>query len=104
MGNTINVTVTGLRQSPSQCKLSNKVLKYDLSILSQVASEAAIYTVRWNFDLGGETLTVPANCVFDFRGGEIKNGTIVWNNTKVCNPYQYSYLDNVTEEGTKIEL
>ena len=29
-----------------------------------------IYRINNDIDLGGETLTIPANCTLDFQGGE----------------------------------
>lgn len=30
-----------------------------------------IYRINNDIDLGGETLTIPANCTLDFQGGEL---------------------------------
>lgn len=40
-----------------------------------------IYEIRYNFDLNGETITIPENCVLKFEGGKLSNGTITFNNT-----------------------
>lgn len=42
-----------------------------------------IYEIRYDFDLGGATLEIPANCVLDFKGGVISNGKIKGNNTSI---------------------
>lgn len=44
-----------------------------------------IYKITKDIDLGGETLTIPANCTLDFQGGSFSNGTIQGNNTKIEN-------------------
>lgn len=48
-----------------------------------------IYRINNDIDLGGETLTIPANCTLDFQGGgSIINGTIIGNNT-IISPVGY---------------
>lgn len=42
-----------------------------------------IYVIQYDYDLQGETITVPENCVLDFQGGSLNNGTIVGNNTGI---------------------
>lgn len=42
-----------------------------------------IYRINNDIDLGGETLTIPANCTLDFQGGSFSNGTIVGQNTNI---------------------
>lgn len=52
------------------------ILRTDKSLLEQMAQENTIYEIRYDFDLGGETLEVPVGCVLDFKGGSFDNGTI----------------------------
>lgn len=40
------------------------------------------YKIISDIDLGGTTLTLPANCTLDFQGGSFTNGTIVGSNTR----------------------
>lgn len=35
-----------------------------------------IYIIQYDYDLVGGTINIPSNCVLDFQGGSIKNGTI----------------------------
>jgi len=35
------------------------------------------YIIKWDFDLGGQTIKVPKNCILEFDGGSLKNGTII---------------------------
>lgn len=58
-----------------------------------------IYIIQYDFDLGGETLEVPSNCVLDFRGGSFRNGTISGDNTKVACANSSIFRD-VTLTGT----
>lgn len=38
--------------------------------------ENTIYIIQYDYDLNGETVIVPDNCVLKFEGGKIKNGTL----------------------------
>lgn len=59
-----------------------------------------IYTILYDFDLNGESITVPSNCILDFAGGSISNGEIVLGNTKIYpNGYFYDFLKNITISG-----
>lgn len=42
-----------------------------------------IYIIQYDYDLNGETITIPAGCTLDFQGGCLSNGTIVGNNTAI---------------------
>lgn len=35
-----------------------------------------IYIIQYDYDLRGETITIPDNCILDFQGGSINNGTL----------------------------
>lgn len=43
------------------------------------------YVIKWDFDLNGETITVPENCILEFDGGSLKNGTIIGQDTVFIN-------------------
>lgn len=53
------------------------------NILTQqmINQENTRYILQYDYDLNGQTITIPANCVIEFEGGSIANGTIVFNNT-----------------------
>lgn len=62
-----------------------------------------IYEIRYDFDLNGEEITVPKDCILDFKGGSFSNGTIVGNgtsikanNTVIFNSIKIQGLWNVT--------
>lgn len=55
------------------------------SQLSEIEVSNCIYRIIYNFDLDGTTLTLPANCILDFQGGKIVNGTIILNDTIIRN-------------------
>ena len=45
-----------------------------------IDKENTIYIIQYDFILG-EDITVPANCVLEFEGGSLSNGTLTGNNT-----------------------
>ena len=57
------------------------ILRTDASFASQVTENNTIYEIRYDFDLGGASVTIPAGCVLKFDGGSINNGTLVFTNT-----------------------
>lgn len=66
--------------------LKKNVLK-GRNVLTQSAmiQDSTIYVVKYNFDLNGDTLTVPNNCVLQFVGGSLKNGTLSGQHTIIRN-------------------
>lgn len=62
------------------------VLKKGTAIAKQIATANTRYEIIEDFELEGGTLTIPANCELDFRGGKISNGTVVFNQTQIVNP------------------
>lgn len=41
------------------------------------------FVVKYDFDLSGETIIMPQGCILKFKGGSIRNGHIVFDNTKL---------------------
>lgn len=68
-------------------------------IQSMIAKANTIYIIQYDYDLEGETITIPAGCTLLFMGGSFKNGTLVGNNTKVFSLAPTSPFDNVTVSG-----
>lgn len=52
------------------------ILRKDKSFKEQVTQENTIYEIRYDFDLEGESTALPINCILDFKGGKLLNGTI----------------------------
>ena len=59
------------------------ILRPDKTFAEQVNKTNTIYEVRYNFDLNGAEVTIPANCVLQFTGGSISNGALDLNNCKI---------------------
>ena len=50
---------------------------------NQVAAANTIYEVRYEFDLGGGSVTIPSGSILRFNGGKVTNGTIVLDDTEI---------------------
>ena len=59
-----------------------KVIK-NILFQDMIAQSNTIYEIRYDFDLNGNEIIVPAGCILDFQGGSFSNGTIVFNSTLV---------------------
>lgn len=58
-------------------------LKKNKAIQEQMKQPNTIYVVQYDFDLVGKELVVPENCVLEFDGGSLDNGTLVCDNTEI---------------------
>lgn len=65
-------------EDPVYGKVKKNILYQDM-----INKENTIYEIRYDFDLNGEEITLPADCTLDFQGGKIINGTINMRNTKI---------------------
>lgn len=83
-------------EDPIYGKVKKNVLYQDMFTQSNT-----VYEIRYDFDLSNQTITIPENCVLQFEGGSISNGTITLDNTKIlpqgCNIGDYI---TATIEGT----
>ena len=86
------------------CIFQTKILKYGIPLSEQLVDINTKYVVKWCFDLETGGIEIPSNCILEFDGGQISNGSIHWSSTKIHNPYKYDILVNITESGTKIVL
>ena len=98
MHNNMNVNVSGPVQPTSTYK--TVVLKGNHSFASQVTEPNTKYVFKHNFDLGGGNVTIPANCVLEFDGGSLSNGTITGLNTCINAGLVKIFNTDVTLAGT----
>lgn len=55
-----------------------------------------------DIDLGGQEITIPANCTLDFQGGSFSNGTITFSNTTiVANSSNYIFKNTIFKGSLK---
>lgn len=53
-----------------------KIIRRGVDLQSQFNQENTIYEIRYDFELNGETLNIPAGCTLKFEGGSFANGII----------------------------
>lgn len=63
----------------------NIVSSINKNILTQdmIKKTNTRYIIQYDYDLGGETITVPEGCVLQFEGGSLSNGTLHGNSTLI---------------------
>lgn len=59
------------------------VLDKGRTFAEQVTGAHTIYEIRYDYDLGGETFSMPTGCVLLFVGGSVNNGTLTLDGTKL---------------------
>ena len=52
------------------------ILRKDKTFAEQITKTNTIYEIRYLFDLGGTSVTIPNGCILTFKGGMISNGTL----------------------------
>lgn len=72
------------------------ILRKNKTFAEQVTKENTIYEIRYDYDLDGGEVTIPANCVLKFNGGCISNGTFSLTNTLLL-PLGLSVRDYILE-------
>ena len=58
------------------------------------------YIIKWNYNLGDSTITLPEGSIIEFDGGNITNGTLIGNNTKILNLNKIDFDESLNLEGT----
>ena len=61
----------------------NIVNSNNINLLTQdmINDSNTIYEIRYDFNLNGQTITIPEGCVLKFDGGSLSNGTVACVNT-----------------------
>lgn len=83
-------------------RILRKNIQSNKNILTQsmINMPNNVYKIRYDFDLNGATINLPANSVLQFAGGSIKNGTLNGNNTVIEADSNAVIFDSVVIEGT----
>lgn len=50
---------------------------------SMINTANTIYVIQYDYDLNGITISIPENCILQFDGGSLSNGTITFNKTHI---------------------
>lgn len=83
----------------------NIIGKKNILNLQMLNCEGYKYVIKWDFDLNGQTITVPKNCILEFDGGSLKNGTIIGQDTSFINVgYVDIWGENLTRGGSWKEI
>ena len=71
------------------------------NVLTQAMTDDAKtrYVIQYDYDLNGQTISIPENCVLQFEGGSLRNGIIIGNGTTIVAP-MYPLFFNVIIRGT----
>lgn len=83
-------------------RILRKNIQSNKNILTQsmINMPNTVYEIRYDFDLNGATINLPANSVLKFEGGQLKNGTINFNNCNIDNIGNSIILNNCTLKGS----
>lgn len=83
-------------------RILRKNIQSNKNILTQsmINMPNNVYKIRYDFDLNGATINLPANSVLKFEGGQLKNGTINFNNCNIDNIGNSIILNNCTLKGS----
>ena len=68
-------------------------------LTTQINKANTTYVIRKDFDLEGQTLKMPENCVLKFNGGKLINGTICGSQTHIA-AKKSLVLKNISIEGS----
>lgn len=79
----------------------NIVSSINKNILTQdmIKKTNTRYIIQYDYDLGGEKITIPEGCVLDFQGGSFSNGIIVCTHTKINAGLYKIFNSNIRVEG-----
>ncbi len=71
------------------------------NILTQamISNANTRYVIQYDYDLNGQTITIPKGCILDFQGGSISNGELAGNQTCVQSDL-VSIFNNISRSGT----
>lgn len=86
----------------------NTGITYSTNFLTQAMlnKENTIYIIQYDYNLNGQTITIPSGCVLQFEGGSIDNGQIDCTDTIIINQWRgtatltgtYTYQDAIADE------
>lgn len=74
-----------LRKNVTKVQDPNTRETKTVNLLTQkmLGKENTIYVIQYDYNLNGQTINVPENCILKFEGGSLSNGTITGNNTSI---------------------
>lgn len=90
-----------LRKNIQRVQNPNTGIFYNTNLLTQqmISKENTIYIIQYDYNLNGQTITIPSGCVLLFEGGSISNGNIKGIDTIIDNPSNNIIFDNIIIQG-----
>ena len=76
-----------------------KILRNDSTFAEQVTEANTIYEIRYDFNLNGLSVSIPAGCILRFNGGKLSNGSLIFNDTSI-DAANIQIFDSVNLSGT----
>ena len=76
------------------------ILRRNHTFAEQLTQTNTIYIIQYDFDLNGATVTIPENCVLQFEGGSLSNGTLIGQNTTVTTTTKSPCFYNIELQQT----
>lgn len=65
-------------------QLPKNIVKGKNVLTQNMISQAnTCYIIQYDYDLNGNEIIIPEDCVLDFQGGSLNNGFVVLNNTRI---------------------
>lgn len=95
---TTTITSTTLN-GVEKWRYNEDVQTYNVLTRAMINQPNTVYVIQYDFDLNGESITIPENCVLEFEGGSLSNGTIRGQNTLISTE-QYKIFTNISFDGT----
>lgn len=80
-------------EQPDGSILHNNILTQDM-----INEENTRYIIQYDYDLNGETIIIPINCILELQCGSISNGIIVCNNTVIFT-YNKNWIKATLQEN-----
>lgn len=76
------------------------------NVLTQdmINQENTIYIIQYDYDINGQSLTIPSGCVLQVDGGSFSNGTLSGQNSILVENASYIFKEGLTLSGTWINL
>lgn len=83
------------------CKRLRKHMINGVNTLTQnmFSDENTRYIIQYNYNLNGSIINIPNNCVLQFEGGSIDNGTLIGNGTIIVSSPLQIFEDNLILGG-----
>lgn len=90
-----------LRKNIQRVQNPNTGIFYNTNLLTQqmISKENTIYIIQYDYNLNGQTITVPSGCVLLFEGGSFTNGNLNGNNTEILGNPTHSIFNDCVIKG-----